>query len=137
MQFENLDELAKKFDFQECLNLYTRGAKLINSVAFDKFNKKNLSTIRYERDCGVYLLIRFVNKWDVLFYGRKPLYEVCYIGITNNFYNRMNQHRNDKEFDYVVLLLIDKPYARDYESSLIKELNPPLNRTHNDKNEQL
>lgn len=135
MQFSALKELFDLAELDLTLSSCTSGAKVTSVKAFERNDFVGQSNVRYPKNTGVYLLIKFINKWGVLFRGDEPIYEVVYIGTTNKFYNRMQYHRRLKSYDYCVLLLLDKPFAYEVEKVLIIQIDPPLNVVHTQKDE--
>jgi hypothetical protein len=136
MQFLALKELFEWADLDLALAACTDGARITQMVAYERNELRDISDVRYPKNTTVYLLVKFVNKWDVLFYGNEPVYEVVYIGTTNKFYQRMEAHRRSKNYEYSVLLHLDKPVALQAEKVLITQIEPPLNVLHNANSEE-
>jgi hypothetical protein len=135
MEFQVLQELFEWAELDLMIDSCTDGGKVTRTIAYERHDFKAMSDVRYRKNTAVYLLVKFVNKWDVLFYGNEPVYEVVYIGTTNKFYQRMQDHRRTKNYDFSVLLCLDNPIAYQVEKILITQIQPPLNVTHNIKHE--
>lgn len=89
---------------------------------------ESLSSIDIIKDIPTYTIFNISGV-----YVLKLSLNIIYIGESGDVYKRIHQHRKDKLFDTVSIILIqDEKERKVMEAALIREHNPVHNKTHTD-----